>query len=176
MWDPEEHLPSEGKTSMMSYLDYSSQERKNNCPNFWALTIPYPGHSSSTKQSATWREWICPRECLSLIAEPGPFTYLAIPPTLNKVQPGENESALGNAYPWLSNLDHSPIWAIPLALNKVKPGENESDLGSDYPYHFLRKWLSSTSLQNGPFFETSHNCELQKNDCPSRWTSLLDHY
>ena len=42
---------------------------------------PFPilGHSSGTKQSATWREWICPRESLS-----GPFpkemTVLHQPP------------------------------------------------------------------------------------------------
>ena len=39
---------------------------------------PFPtlGHSSDTKQSVTWREWVCPKECLSLIAEPGPFPTL----------------------------------------------------------------------------------------------------
>ena len=103
---------------MMSYLDYSSQEGKNNYPDFLSLDH-YP-------------PW-------------------AIPPTLNKVQPRENESALSNAYPWLLNLDHSPPRAIPPALNKVQPGENEYALRNDYPDHFLRKWLSYTNLQNGPF-------------------------
>jgi hypothetical protein len=28
----------------------------------------------------------------------------------------------------------------------------------------------------GPFFETSHNCEIQKNDFPERQTILLDHF
>ena len=100
----------------------------------------------------------------------------AIPLALVIVQPGENESAIGNACPWLLNLDHSSNWAIPPALNKVQPGENESALGNDCPNHFLWKWLSYTNLQNGPFFEIAHNCELRKNDCPTRWTILLDHY
>jgi hypothetical protein len=48
-----EYLPSKGKTSMMSYLDYSSQARKNNCPDFYEPG-PFPtlGHSSYTNQSA----------------------------------------------------------------------------------------------------------------------------
>ena len=92
------------------------------------------------------------------------------------MQLGENESALGNACPWLLNLDHSPIWTIPSTLYNVQPGENESSLGNDYLDHFLMKWLSCTNIQNRPFFETAHNCELQNNDCPVRQTSFLDHY
>ena len=100
----------------------------------------------------------------------------AIPPTLIIAQPGENESTLGNVCPWLLNLDHSPNWAICLALNMVKPRENESSLGNGSTDHFLWKWLSYTNLQNIPFFETTHHCELQKNDCPTKWTILVDHY
>jgi hypothetical protein len=71
-----------------------------------------------------------------------------IPPTLIIVQPGENKSALGNAYPQLLNLDHSPN-------------------GNHCP---------APTSYNKPFCETTHNCELRKNDCPKRRTILLDHY
>ena len=105
-----------------------------------------------------------------------------------------------NNLSWFLSLDHSPIQAIPPALNKVQPGENESAreclslIVEPGPFAYLghssvtkqsatwrewicpREWLSCTNLQNGPFFETTHNCELRNNDCPARRTSLLDHY
>ena len=92
------------------------------------------------------------------------------------MQLGENESSLGKAYPWLLNLNHSPNWTIPPSLITVKPRDNDSTLGNDCPDHFLSKWMSCTNLQNGPFFETAHNCELRKNDCLVRQTIVLDHY
>ena len=39
--------------------------------------------------------------------------------------------------------------------------------GNDYP--------APTSYIE-PFFETTHNCELRKNDYPERWTIMLDHF
>ena len=65
------------------------------------------GHSSDTKQSVTWREWVCPKEWLSwTIPHPGPFLRHQTRCSLERM-----------SLPSRSNCpDHSPPWAIPLTL------------------------------------------------------------
>ena len=126
----------------MSYLDYSSQARKNNCPDFWAWTIP---------------------------------------PALNKVQPGENESALGNVCPWLLNLDHSSgtkqsatwrEWIFPREwLSKPFPKEmivlhqppKRTILRNCSQLWALKEWLSDEPDQSSwPLLRVT----VKKRDCP----------
>jgi hypothetical protein len=46
-----------------------------------------------------------------------------------------------------------------MELITVQPRENEFFVGNDYP---------TPTYYNKPFFETTHNCELQKNDWSER--------